>query len=95
MQTISPWRTSSDGSDMTVRPPKPRLTRSKSIMGRRLCFTVVPPRMALLVAAGHNLRLILATLTLLRALILLAQLPASVVKPDTSSRPSRRDASMA
>ncbi|MGY3333466.1 IS5 family transposase [Mesorhizobium sp. USDA 4775] len=38
---------------------------------------------ALLVAAGHNLRLILATLALWRALILLA-LDASAAKPDTS-----------
>lgn len=49
---------------------------------------------ALLVAAGHNLRLILATLALWRAMILMA-IAASAANPDTSSRQSRRLASMA
>jgi IS5 family transposase len=48
---------------------------------------------ALLVAAGHNLRLILATLALWRALVL-AALAASVAKPDTSPRLPNRSASM-
>lgn len=49
---------------------------------------------ALLVAAGHNLRLILATLALWRALILLA-IAARAAKPDTSSRRCGTAASMA
>ncbi|ESY63018.1 transposase [Mesorhizobium sp. LNHC252B00] len=48
---------------------------------------------ALLVAAGHNLRLILATLALWRALILLA-IAACAAKPDTSSRRCGTAASM-
>lgn len=49
---------------------------------------------ALLVVAGHNLRLILATLALWCALVL-AALAASVAKPDTSPRLRNRSASMA
>lgn len=49
---------------------------------------------ALLVAAGHNLRLILATLAIWRAMILLA-IAASGAKPDTSSHLRGRAASMA
>ncbi|MET3910113.1 hypothetical protein ABID62_009429 [Bradyrhizobium sp. S3.9.1] len=49
---------------------------------------------ALLVAAGHNLLLILATLGLWRALILFA-IAACAAKPDTSSRRRGTAASMA